>query len=59
MLDARSARQIIDEQVATIRRDWTETCDEAGLAQTDRDYFWGRQFMNEYAFHDYALKRPA
>jgi serine/threonine-protein kinase HipA len=27
-------------------------CDEAGLAQADRRYWWGRQYINAYAFEN-------
>jgi len=25
-------------------------CDEAELSATERNFFWGRQFLNHYAF---------
>lgn len=48
------ARELIDHQVDVIRSDWDEVCDAAGLAEADRDYFRGRQFLNSYAFEGYG-----
>lgn len=52
-LTEAEARTRIDRQVEVVRRDWDEVCDDAQLAQVDRDYFWERQFLNDYAFEGY------
>lgn len=52
-LTEHEAREIIDHQVATIRDQWGSTCDQAGLSDAERDLFWGRQFLNPYAFYGY------
>ncbi|MCW2973089.1 MAG: phosphatidylinositol kinase [Thermoleophilia bacterium] len=52
-LTEAEARARVDAQVEVIRRDWDEVCDDAQLAQVDRDYFWERQFLNDYAFEGY------
>ena len=41
---------IIDHQVETIRENWDEVCDEAGLAKGERDMMLGGQFLNPFAF---------
>jgi serine/threonine-protein kinase HipA len=41
----------------TIRQSWQAVCEEAGLSQVDRAYFWRRQFLNDYAFEGYADAR--
>ncbi len=53
-LEASEARDLIDHQVDVIRAQWDEVCDDAQLAAIDREYFWGRQFLNAYAFEGYA-----
>jgi serine/threonine-protein kinase HipA len=50
-LDAETARAIILHQVQTIRTHWTSLCDEAGLTETERQFFWRRQFLNPFAFY--------
>ena len=50
-LDEASAIAIIEHQVRAIGAHWLATCREASLGQVDRAYFWGRQFLNPYAFY--------
>lgn len=52
-LSETEARELVDHQVDTIRTEWDDVCDEAALAQVDREYFWQRQFLNDYAFEGY------
>jgi serine/threonine-protein kinase HipA len=49
-LREEEALGIVTEQVRSIRRNWRRVCDSAGLTETDRDFFWKRQFLNAYAF---------
>jgi len=51
-----SARDIVERQLGSIRSQWRATCDEAALSETDRRLFWGRQFLNPFAFD--GLKGP-
>lgn len=53
-LSPGEARDIIDSQISTVRRNWQEVCDLAGLSQVDRAWFWGRQFLNPYCLYDYV-----
>jgi serine/threonine-protein kinase HipA len=48
------AREIIDNQLATIREQWHAICDEANLSRIDRDFLWGRQFLNPFALEGYS-----
>jgi serine/threonine-protein kinase HipA len=50
-LDKEAAMSIITHQVQTIQTYWTIICDEAGLTETDRRFFWRRQFLNPFAFY--------
>jgi serine/threonine-protein kinase HipA len=43
------AGEIVDRQIEIIRRDWDEVCDQAELPQAERQAFWRRQFLNDYA----------
>jgi len=52
LLAEQEALQLIEQQVATITRDWLEVCEEASLSEIDRQQLWGRQFLNAYAFED-------
>jgi serine/threonine-protein kinase HipA len=50
LLDTKRATEIIKHQVRSIRDHWNEVCDEAHLTETDRLFFWQRQFLNPFAF---------
>lgn len=50
LIGAEEASRIIQSQVQIIKREWDTVCDEAGLSEIDRRFFWGRQFLNEFAF---------
>jgi serine/threonine-protein kinase HipA len=54
MLTESEARELIDHQVEVIKREWHEVCDLAQMTEVDRSLFWGRQFLNPYAFYDYS-----
>jgi serine/threonine-protein kinase HipA len=54
MLTDADARELIDDQVAVIRREWTDVCELAQMTEVDRSFFWGRQFLNPYAFEGYS-----
>ncbi len=54
LLTESEARELIDRQVEVIERDWREVCDLAQMTELDRESFWGRQFLNPYAFEGYA-----
>ncbi len=48
-LSKQEATSIVDRQIETIRSDWAEVCEQAELTELDRNYFWKRQFLNDYA----------
>lgn len=50
-LSASEARELVDEQVSTVRRDWAEVCDLAELTAVERSLFWERQFLNPAIFY--------
>ena len=50
-LETDQAIAIVLRQLETIGANWTLLCDEADLGQVDRAVFWGRQFLNPFAFY--------
>ena len=52
-LSDTEARAIIDHQIATVEEHWDAACDHAGLSDTDRRPFWGRQVLNPFALRGY------
>jgi serine/threonine-protein kinase HipA len=56
-LTVGQAIEIVSRQLETIAAHWASLCEEASLGQVDRALFWGRQFLNPFAF--YRLDGPA
>ncbi|OAF07192.1 phosphatidylinositol kinase [Bradyrhizobium centrolobii] len=50
LLNEAEAVAIAVSQIKTIKERWSSICDEAALAEVDRNLFWRRQFLNPYAF---------
>ena len=50
LLSETQALAIIERQLLCLGEHWASVCDEAGLSSTERNFFWGRQFINPYAF---------
>lgn len=50
LLSREKALEIFEAQKQTIENNWQSVCDEAQLSTIDRTLFWGRQFLNPYAF---------
>jgi len=53
LLDRTQAHAIIDSQVETIRAEWENAADTAGLTALDRRLLYGREILNEFAFRDW------
>ena len=58
LLSAERARAIIEAQLAVIDAQWSAVCDEAGLTEVDRQFLWGRQFLNPFALEGWPADRP-
>ena len=56
-MSERDAITTVETQLHAIGKNWRPICAEAELGDVDRAYFWGRQFLNPYAFH--RLEGPA
>ncbi|HGG60924.1 MAG TPA: type II toxin-antitoxin system HipA family toxin [Gammaproteobacteria bacterium] len=52
LLSREEAIAIVEQQIRCIIGRWDAVCAEAGFAQSDRAFLWGRQFLNPYAFED-------
>lgn len=50
-LDDADARAIVERLIRAVGDHWGAVCAEANLGQVDRRLFWGRQFLNPYAFY--------
>jgi serine/threonine-protein kinase HipA len=50
-LSDEQAIGIVSAQLETIANHWAALCDEAELGEVDRSLFWGRQFLNPFAFY--------
>lgn len=50
LLSEQEALEIVETQLRCIGQNWSLVCDEAALSLTERNFFWGRQFLNPYAF---------
>ena len=53
LLSQIEEREIINNQIETIRADWDEVCDVAHLTVIERAEMLGRQFLNAYALDGY------
>lgn len=50
LMSEKEALAIIEGQLRCVGENWTLVCEEANLSPTERNLFWGRQFLNPYAF---------
>lgn len=57
LLSEQEALALVRDQLECVGSNWMRVCDEAAFSPADRNLFWGRQFLNPYAFT--ALKRDA
>ncbi|CAN7589793.1 type II toxin-antitoxin system HipA family toxin [Rhizobium sp. LjRoot254] len=51
-VDSHQAIEIVAGQIRVIGENWRPLCAEADLGEVDRALFWGRQFLNPYAFYN-------
>lgn len=52
LLDVDEATHLVARQITSIKKHWPAICDEAALAEVDRNFLWRRQFLNAFAFVD-------
>lgn len=51
-LSRQDGLAVVEKQMVGIGENWESVCDIAELGATDRNLFWGRQFLNPFAFFD-------
>ncbi|WP_280562091.1 type II toxin-antitoxin system HipA family toxin [Chromohalobacter sp. 48-RD10] len=52
-LETGQARELIDRMIQTLESQWDAVCDDAQLPFVDRQYLWGRQFLNPFSLEGY------
>lgn len=52
LLSQEEAIVIIENQIKSVKNNWSSVCDIAELSEVDRNLLWGRQFFNPYAFEN-------
>jgi serine/threonine-protein kinase HipA len=50
LLQEEEAVRIVEGQIECIEENWSEVCDEAALAEVDRNLLWRNQVFNPFAF---------
>ncbi|MBS3046430.1 type II toxin-antitoxin system HipA family toxin [Enterobacter mori] len=50
LLSEQDAIEIITHAIQTVREYWDEVCREASLSEVDRNFLWGRVFLNPFIF---------
>lgn len=48
------AREIISSQIEVIHSHWAGVCDEAGMSEVDRNFYWQRQFLNPFSLEGFG-----
>lgn len=59
LLSGADAIEIVEKQLQCIGENWRLVCDDAELTETERNLFWGRQFLNPYAFTNLGERAAA
>jgi len=57
LLSRKEAIALVESQIKAIGELWDSVCAVAELTKIDRNFLWGRQFLNPYAF--YGLDKDA
>ena len=50
LLTTPEAQNIVDKQVEIINKKWNDICEDAEISSVEKDFFWKRQFLNDFAF---------
>ena len=59
LLTDGQAIDLVEAQLRCVGQNWEAICAEAELSETDRNFFWGRQFLNPFAFTSLEGKAAA
>jgi len=49
LLSRQAAVAVIDRIESAIRDNWERVCEEAEVSPVDKNYLWGRQFLNPFS----------
>lgn len=49
LLSKNEAQEICDCIIEAIRTNWDTVCKEAELQEVEKNFFWGRQFLNSFS----------
>ncbi|WP_375310352.1 HipA domain-containing protein [Bradyrhizobium sp. A5] len=52
LLGLDEATELVAGQIKATKTFWKDVCEEAALSEVDRNFLWGRQFLNPFAFVD-------
>lgn len=50
LLSDGKALAVVEAQLRSLGKNWDAVCTEADLSEIDRNFLWGRQFLNPFAF---------
>jgi serine/threonine-protein kinase HipA len=50
LLSEQEAIDVITHCIRTVRQNWEDVCREASLSEVDRNFLWGRVFLNPFIF---------
>lgn len=50
LLSEQEAIDVITHCIRTVHQNWEEVCREASLSEVDRNFLWGRVFLNPFIF---------
>lgn len=50
LLSEQEAIDVITHAIRTVHENWAEVCREASLSEVDRNFLWGRVFLNPFIF---------
>ena len=58
LIEEEDAISIMKTQIDVIQNSWEGVCELAQLNQTEKDFFWQRQFLNPFAFEGLEGELP-
>jgi serine/threonine-protein kinase HipA len=58
LLEDDHALALMREQIEGIKANWEMVCDMGELNQTEREFFWQRQFLNPFVFEGMEGELP-
>ncbi|HPY39799.1 MAG TPA: HipA domain-containing protein [Thiolinea sp.] len=50
-LEVDEAQAIINQQITILQENWTDLCQQAGLAKSEQERLWQKAILNPFCFH--------